>query len=297
MSQSTHTSNHANRKAHVITWSVLTASSLALLKLSVGLLSRSMALIASAVDSLTDVLVSVVNLLSLREADKPADAEHAFGHGKIESLASLFQSILIGASGIFLIVESIRRWLRNEPIVMIHAAIVVMVISIVLTFLHTRRLTKVARETESMIVETEKVHFSTDLWTNTGVIIALLLVQWTGAIIWDILIALVVAVYILKQSYMLLRKSVDELIDRALPEELQNQIRHTILHFDKRVLGVHNLRTRRLGHVKFIEFHVELDKSMSFETAHNLTEDLIDEVKRQIPDSDVNAHFDPEGGR
>ncbi|PIQ87077.1 MAG: hypothetical protein COV74_02250 [Candidatus Omnitrophica bacterium CG11_big_fil_rev_8_21_14_0_20_45_26] len=279
----------------ILRWSMAVASFLAFLKLTVGLLSNSMSLLASAVDSLMDVLVSLVNFLSLKEAEKPADHDHAYGHGKIESLASLFQSIIISAGGIYLIIESVHRLVLGEPIVMIRAGIVVMVISIVITYLHTVQLDRAAKKSQSLILKTEKLHFTTDVWTNLGVIGALLLAHVTGQIFWDVLVAVIVAGYILSQSLHILKHSVDELIDRALPDEEQDRIKQIVMNFSPKIVGIHNFRTRKISQKKFIEFHVEMDRHLSFEKAHDLTEDLIEEIERQIPDSDVMAHYDPEG--
>ena len=284
-------------KKKAIRLSIVTAASLAILKFIFGISTQSMAVLASAVDSLMDVLVSNVNLISLMEASKPADSDHAYGHGKIESLAGLFQSLIISASGIYLIYESAARLIHGEVITHIGIAVWVMAISIVATFFLIRQLKSVAFKTDSIIVGTESLHFTTDLMSNLGVIIALLLVRVTGVHFWDLLIALAIAAYVLKQSLSILRTSIDELIDRALPEEIQKEIRETISGFDKRILGFHNLRTRKIGDKKFIDFHVEIDKSLSFQKAHDLTEDLIEMLKAKFPGSDVNAHFDPEGGR
>ena len=284
-------------KKRVIQLSILTASLLTIFKMVVGFTSHSMSVLASAVDSMMDVLVSTVNYVSLKEASKPADHDHAYGHGKIESLAGLFQSLFITASGFYLIVESVKRLVSGTAIEYVGVALLVMVLSTVVTFFLVKRLKSVATQTGSLIVGTESLHFTTDLATNVGVILALLLVRWSGVVLWDLLIAIVIAIYILKQSFGILRNAVDELIDRALPEEIQEDIRKTILNYSPKIHGLHNLRTRKIGNKKFVDFHVELDKTLGFEEAHDLTEDLIETIKRKYPSADVNAHFDPVGGR
>ena len=286
-----------NSKAGAIRFAMLTAGFLTVVKLGVGIATQSMGVVASAVDSLMDVLVSTVNFISLREAEKPADHDHAYGHGKIESLAGLFQSLIITVSGLYLIYESAKRVIQGQVILHLDTAIGVMVVSMGATYLLIRRLQSALAKSESIIVSTEKLHYSTDLLTGGGVILALVLVRWTGQPIWDLAIAIAIAVYILKQSFRILRHSVDELIDRALPEETQAEIRRIVLGYDPRVLGIHNLRTRKIGETKFIEFHVELRKDLGFEEAHDLTETLITEIEKRFPGADVNAHFDPEGGR
>lgn len=298
MIEHTAVSVHAlSRKKSAIRWSIFVGILLMIVKTIFSVLTNSMSVAASAIDSLLDVFVSSVNYISLREASKPADDCHAYGHGKIESLAGLFQSIFISLSGLFLIYESLRRLVEGVELERLGSAIYVMIFSTLVTFLLVKRLSQVASETQSIIVGTEKLHFLTDIYTNLGVIAALLLVKWSGLVFWDLLIALLIAGYVLRQSFGIMRNAIDELIDRALPANVQDQIRNIILSHDSRVKGIHNLRTRRIGDKKFIEFHVEIDKNMSFENAHNLTEDLIEKVKENFPNSDVNAHFDPQGGR
>ncbi|MBI4395276.1 MAG: cation transporter [Candidatus Omnitrophica bacterium] len=284
------------KKARAIVFSIWTAFSLTLFKLSVGLLTHSLGLIASAIDSLMDVLVSSVNLIAVKEADKPADREHLYGHGKIESLAGLFQSVLISASGLYLIAESVRRLFRGVTISHVPTAIAVMIISMGLTFLLVLKLKQVLKETDSIIVGTETLHFTVDFLTNGGVILALILVRVTGSSLWDLGIAFVIACYILSQSIVILKKSMDELLDRALPVDEQMEIEKLILTYDSRIVGFHNLRTRKIGRQRFIDFHFEIRGEENFARAHDLAESLIKRIRERFPDADVTVHFDPEGG-
>ena len=285
-----------HKKIQAIQLSIGAACFLAIFKISVGLITHSLSLIASALDSLMDVLVSTVNLIAVREADKPADREHLYGHGKIESLAGLFQSLIISVSGLYLVFESVRRLIRGVELTQLPLGIGVMAVSMALTFFLVLRLKRVLRETESIIVGTEMLHFTTDFLTNGGVIAALLLVRATGSSLWDLAVAFVIACYILKQSIGILRKSVDELLDRALPPEEQKEIEGIILNYDPKIVGFHNLRTRKIGRQRFIDFHFEIRGEKNFERAHELTESLIKRIRERFPGSDVTVHFDPEGG-
>ena len=197
------------KKLLAVTLSIGTAFFLTVFKLSVGFFTHSLGLIASAVDSLMDVLVSTVNYIAIREADKPADKEHLYGHGKIESLAGLFQSLVISASGVFLVAESIRRLITGSHISHISVAVGVMFVSMALTFFLVLKLKQVLKETGSIIVGTEALHFTVDFLTNGGVILALALVYVTGSGIWDLIVAFLIACYILYQSFGILKKSID----------------------------------------------------------------------------------------
>jgi ferrous-iron efflux pump FieF len=283
------------KKVEAIGLSIGTAAFLTFLKLSIGLVTHSLGLIASAVDSLMDVLVSTVNLIAAKEADKPADKEHLYGHGKIESLAGLFQSLLISGSGIYLIVESIRRLVAGTELTFVPVAIGVMAVSMFTTTVLVIKLRQVLKETESIIIGTEELHFTTDLLTNGGVIIALVLVHMTGTAFWDLVIAVGVAVYILKQATRILKKSIDELLDRAFPVEEQKEIEKMILNFDPKIVGFHNLRTRKIGQRRFIDFHFEIKDERDFMRAHELTESLIRHIQERFTNADVTVHYDPEG--
>ena len=284
------------KKLSAVTLSIATAFFLTLFKLSVGFFTHSLSLFASAIDSLMDVLVSTVNFIAIKEADKPADKEHLYGHGKIESLAGLFQSLIISASGIFLVIESIRRLISPAKLEHIPLAIGVMVVSMGLTFFLVLKLKQVLKETDSIIVGTEALHFMVDFLTNGGVILALILVRVTGSGISDLIVALGIACYILFQSFGILKKSVDELLDKALPQEDQKEIERIILNHDPRIVGFHNLRTRKIGHQIFIDFHFEIRDEENFSRAHELTESSLKQICGRFPGADVTVHFDPEGG-
>ncbi len=284
------------KKLNVVALSISTALFLALFKISIGLMTHSLGIIASAIDSFMDMLVSSVNLIAIKEAEKPADKEHLYGHGKIESLAGLFQSVIISISGIYLVAESIKRFIFRVELEHILVAVSVMIVSMVITFLLVLRLKRVFSETESLVVGTETLHFTTDFVTNGGIIAALILVRWTGSSLWDLAVAFTIACYILYQSFQILKKSVDELLDRALPLSEQKELERIILNHDPRIIGFHNLRTRKIGNQRFIDFHFEIRGEENFSKAHELTESLIKRIKERFPEADVTVHFDPEGG-
>jgi len=282
-------------KFQAMVWSIGTASTLMLMKLIVGVLTQSLSLIASAVDSIMDICTSTLNLVSLREAEKPADHEHEYGHGKIESLAGLLQSLFISGSGVYLIYEAIKRFMKGYEINHVPVAISVMVISIIFTLILTQRLKRVGRKSGSLILKTETLHYTMDYLMNGVVIVSLLLVRFTGQTIWDLLLALGIACYVLKEAIGIMRTSVDELIDRALPITENRLIQEIIVGFYPDVLGYHQLRTRKIGTKKFIDFHIEIRKEQKFRHAHEITERLIGKIKERFPDSDVTVHYDPEG--
>ena len=287
----------ANPTTDVLKISILTALGLALMKFAAGYLTHSLALIASGLDSAMDMATSFVNFIAAREAAKPPDEDHAYGHGKIESLASLFQSLLIGLSGLFVTVESVRRFVGGTYLHDIESGIIVMITSIILTLLLIWKLKQTAEHSHSLILKTEKLHYSMDVLTNGGAIAALVLVRITGLVFWDLLCSLAVALYIFKTSYKIFRGAVDELLDKSLPPVSKEEIENLIQNFNPVIGGLHNFRSRRVGAQIFLDFHVEIRGEEDFKKAHLMTEDLIDKIREKYPEADVTVHYDPEGER
>lgn len=290
-------SNGVNAKQRAIRLSIGVASLLALLKFGAGVLTRSLGILASGVDSLLDVFVSTINLFTLRKAEEPPDADHAYGHGKAESIAGLFQSLFIGVSGVVIIAESIRRLItRTHDVGRLNLGLGIMLFSMASSFFLIRRLKSVAAQNPSIVLDSEQLHFSSDLYANLGVIVTLFFIRLTGLNALDLFISLAIALYIFWQSMNLLRRSIDELMDREISPELHEKIKKIIFGHDPRIIDFHNLRTRRVGNKIFIDFHVVLRGEESFRKAHDLTESLISAISREIPDCDLTVHTDPEGG-
>lgn len=275
--------------------SVGVALLLTVVKFSAGLLTHSMAIMASALDSTLDMLMSALNFFAFREASKPPDAEHPYGHGKIESLAGLFQSLFIAASGTFVIIESVRRLLQGSFVSEIPLGIGVIVFSGIVTLLLSWRLKALAKKNRSLILGTEKAHYSMDFVCYVGVIVALLLVARTGHVVWDLIVSILVAAYIFKEAIHILRRAVSELLDRGLSHTELELVKLLILQHHPSIVGVHNLRSRVVGNLVFLDFHIEIRGEADFKKAHEMTESLIDKIKAQHPNADVTVHFDPEG--
>ncbi|MFA6600403.1 MAG: cation diffusion facilitator family transporter [Candidatus Omnitrophota bacterium] len=275
--------------------SIATGFFLMLVKIATGVLTHSMAVMASALDSGMDVAVSSVNYLAARKSSEPPDAEHTYGHGKIESLAGLFQSLLISASGLYLVWESFSRMVRGSYISNLGAGAGVMVLSIAVTSLLVWRLKASAKKSGSIILQTESLHFTTDLAANAGVICAFGLIRLTGYVFWDLLVSIVIAATILRSAYSIFQHSIDELLDRSLPPSEQRLIKRMILSHHKSVTGIHNFRNRRVGRRIFLDFHIDIQGEDDFKHAHFMTESLVAKIQKRYPDADVTVHYDPEG--
>ena len=275
--------------------SVSVALLLMIVKFSAGVVTHSMAIIASALDSTLDMMMSVLNFFAFKAASKPPDAEHAYGHGKVESLAALFQSMFIGASGAFVIVEAVKRLISGSYVSAIPLGIGVMAFSCMVTWLLSWKLRVLSRSNRSLILGTDQVHYAMDFVSYLGVMAALVLAGWTGQAHWDLLVSILVAGYIFKEAAAIFGRAVSELLDRGLSSTDLRQVKLRILGHHPAIVGVHNLRSRRVGNQVFLDFHIEIRGEDDFKKAHNMTESLIEKIKELHPNADVTVHFDPEG--
>ncbi|PLW84001.1 divalent metal cation transporter FieF [Kineobactrum sediminis] len=255
--------------------------------------TSSMSILASLVDSLMDSGASLFNLIAVRYALVPADRQHRFGHGKAESIAALAQSTLIIGSGLYLVVEAGRRLMNPEPLTAFGMGVAVMVFTVVVTIGLVALQSYVIRRTGSAAIRADSLHYRTDVLTNSGVIVALILAQfgWPGM---DPLFAIATAIYILYSARAIMRDAFNELLDRELPEE-QRALIQKIAEDHPDVKGVHDLRTRSSGRVEFIELHLELDGNMSLLRSHSISDEVEDAIIKKIPAADVVIHQDPAG--
>lgn len=280
------------RRGRAAATSVAVAVGLVVLKTVAGIVTGSLSLLASAVDSLTDIFASTVNFFAIRAAARPADREHAYGHGKAEGLAGLFQGAVIGVSGVYLAYESVLRILRPTPLESEAVGVAVMVVSIVSSFVLVRYLRRVARETSSLALEADSTHYAIDVISNGGVLLLLVVVRITKIPILDPLVSLAISGYILYAAYHVLKESIDHLMDRSLDDAVHDRIRAIALGHAS-VLGVHDLRTRSAGAKSFVELHLEMDGEQSLRTAHDAAVAVLRVIEAEIPGCKVFVHTDP----
>lgn len=280
-----------NTAAHL---SILPAAFLIVLKTTTGFLTGSISVWASLLDSAMDIFASTINLVAVRAASRPADKDHAYGHGKAESLAGLFQSLVIAASGIFLIWEAVKRIITPHMTSYELIGVGTMLVAIAASVALVRHLRRVARETESPALHSDATHYTTDIYTNASVLVALLIVSLTGWQMADPLISILIAIYILWSAVHVGRESIDVLMDRRLPVEVDEQIADIVSRFrDEGVLGFHDLRTRRSGSQKFIDLHLEVERDQRLQEAHDVTVRVLRAIEAEIPRARVQIHTDP----
>ena len=273
--------------------SIFTALGLAILKLLTGLFTGSLAVLTSAIDSLLDILMSGINLMAIQHAEQPADEQHPYGHGKFETLATIFQALVIAASGCWIIYEAVQRMIEASPIKQTGVGIIVMSISTLASIMISRHLRRVARETDSSALEADALHFSMDVYTNLALLFGLILISFFDLPWLDPVMSLMVALYILVESIRLLRQAMRDILDEQLPKTVRHEIETLIKDHKHDLFGYHNLRTRRAGSQKLIDFHLTVCKHLSVEEAHDITDYIEKKIGEEIIGTDVTIHVEP----
>ena len=274
--------------------SVTVAATLIVAKLVIWDMSDSVALLSSLIDSTLDVMASLISLFAVRQALMPADKEHRFGHGKAESLAALGQSLFVGGSAVFLVFEAGGRVLRPQEIDNGIAAISVMVLSLVMTLVLVQFQRFVIKETGSMAIAADSLHYTADLLVNGGIIIGLIAVTAFGWTLADPLVALAVALYLIITARRIALLAMDMLMDREFDDSAREEI-HSIILSHPEVKSMHDLRTRSAGVHSFIQLHLELDGDLSLSEAHRISDEVEKLVSAKFENAEILIHEDPEG--
>jgi len=271
--------------------SVATATILIVAKLYAWFITDSVSILASLIDSSLDALASFINLLAVRHALTPADHEHRFGHGKLESLSGLAQSTFITGSAGFLILEAFGRLMNPQPIKVVGIGIAVMALSIVMTFMLLLIQKHAIRKTGSTAIKADYLHYSVDLLVNGSVVVALVLAAegWPG---FDAVFAVGIVVFILHSAWGIAKESLEHLLDRELPDEDRARIESIVRSYPG-VFGMHDLRTRRSGRDVFIQLHLELPDNLTLVQAHAIADGVEVRIIEVYPDAEVIVHEDP----
>jgi ferrous-iron efflux pump FieF len=272
---------------------VAAAAFLVALKGSAAWTTGSLALGSAALDSLIDVFISGANFLVLRGSARPPDQNHAYGHGKFENLAALGQGVFLVAAASGLVWTGVRQLIEGSAPEQTGWGIVVLAISLAVSFAVARVLGGAARLSGSPALKADSLHYATDLWVNAAALVALAVVRFTGWVAADPLVALIVAGYIFKSGASLALEASGDLSDRGLPAEELLRIQSVVAGFAPEVLGMHDLKTRRSGGQRFIELHLEIPRATSFVDAHDLTVKVLRAVEGALPRSKVFVHGDP----
>jgi cation diffusion facilitator family transporter len=282
----------SKEKNRIALTSVIAAVFLTSFKLVIGMLTGSLGILSEALHSGLDLLAALITLFAVRYADKPADSDHNYGHGKIENYSALVETLLLLVTCIWIIYEAVKRLVtgRVEIEVTIWSFIVI-ITSIIIDISRSRALYRVAKKHNSQALEADALHFSTDIWSSCVVLVGLVgaAFHFYSA---DSIAALVVAIIVLVVSYRLGKRSFDMLIDKA-PEGLKEKIAAIIKDIPE-VIKFHDIRVRESGPSKFLEMNIHVDKKLSIEQAHQISHKVEDLIIQKIKNIKVTVHIEPE---
>jgi len=277
------------------TLSVLSNSSLIMLKVVAGTITGSVAILTEAVHSSIDLVASMVAYFSVRKAGEPADESHRYGHEKVENLAAAIEGVLILVGSAVIAFEAIRKLLGHGHVRTLGVGIAVVGLSVAVNLVVSTVIARRAVRTESAALQGDAAHLRTDAMTSAGVLVALVLVKLTGAQWLDPAVALAVAAAIVLTGARLLSGSSRVLVDESLPAPEVATIRAAIERFsDRGVVGYHELRTRRAGARRYVDLHVQFRQGTSLEAAHRTAHELQDTIASRLRGADVLIHLEPE---
>lgn len=270
-----------------------TVTALILVKGGIAWWTGSLAIMASLVDSSLDLLASSANWLAIRHSNQPPDDDHRWGHGKVESLASLVQAALVSGSAFFLIWQSFTRFHTPQPLQHLSAAMGVMGASMLISIFLGAFLNYSGHKYQSLALRADALHYTSDVWSNGATIAAFVAISNAGWDWLDPVMCLATAVIMGKSAYDIARTAIHQLMDRELPDDMRQKILEAALSASPDVRGVHNMRTRQSGRTLIVDLDAEINEHLSFREAHDVTQHISDAIKATAGDCIVNIHADP----
>lgn len=273
--------------------SIFAAIATIALKLGAYRLTGSVGLLSDAIESGVNLVAALIALWALTYAAKPADAEHAFGHSKAEYFSSAAEGALIMLAAVSIAIEAWGRLLHPEPLTQIGLGLGLSLLATAINGIVALVLLKAGRRLRSITLRADAHHLFTDVWTSGGVVLGILLVQVTGALVLDPIVALVVAANIVWAGLRLLRETGAGLLDTALPEDERQAIALILSEYQRQGIQFHALRTRIAGSRRFISFHVLVPGSWTVQQGHELCEEIELAIERVLPGSHVLTHLEP----
>jgi cation diffusion facilitator family transporter len=278
---------------HRVAWiSVIAAIFLTLLKIVVGVMTGSLGILSEAMHSGLDMIAAVITWVSVRISDKPADKLHQYGHGKVENVSALMQTLLLLIACVWIVYEATRRLKTGDTEIEVNVwAYVVVVVSIIVDVSRSRALSRVAKKYNSQALEADALHFSTDIWSSAVVLLGLVCAQF-GFFFADSVAALIVALIVVGVSCQLGKRAIDALLDRA-PEETVRQVESMLVEFPE-IKRFHSLKIRTAGADTFVKVNIHLDPNLSLHEVHEICDRIEKTIASQIPRCETFLHAEPQ---
>lgn len=266
---------------------------LAASKFVVGMVSGSLAVISSSLDSLLDIFMSGMNFFAIRKAAEPADQGHQYGHAKTENLAATAQSVVIILTGGVILYEAIHKFLFHGPIAYSGFDLGVMLMSLLFSGMISVVLGKAGEKTGSSVLKADALHYTSDLYSNSAAIVAIVLSYVTGRTWFDLLFSVIIAIIIIISALKIFRNGMGGLMDASIPREVERKLQAIIDALPFPYAGYHKMRDRIAGSWNYVDFHLLICRKESVDEAHKLADKLEDRMTREVKNLDVTIHIEP----
>lgn len=281
-----------NTKQSTARLSVVSNSGLIILKVIVGIMTGSVSIISEAIHSTMDLFASIIAFFSVRISDKPADEGHPYGHGKYENVSGVIEGLLIFAAAVWIIIESVGKIINPGEVESLGFGFVVMFISAGVNLLVSQKLYKVAKQEDSIALEADALHLKTDVYSSLGVGVGLLLIWATGLNYLDPVVAILVALFILKESLDMIKDAFNPLLDVKLSDDEIEVIKDVMAKYNSVYLDFHKLRTRKSGSAKYVDLHLVFPYDVSVGYAHEICDEIEKQIEDEIKGAQVLIHIE-----
>lgn len=287
--------NTNQRKKTAAVLSIISNIALTILKIIVGIISGSLSIISEAIHSLSDFLASIITYFSVIKSSEPADDDHPYGHGKYEDMAGFIEGLLIISAAIFIIFKATKKIVLGVPSETENfLGIIVMTVAVVINFIVSSYIFKVAKSSDSISLYADGQHLRTDVYSSLGVLIGLLLIKITGYSALDPIIAILVAVFIFRTGHFITNRSWMNLLDHSLPEEDIKQIEQIINNYsDITKLKKRGIKARRLGPTKDINLTLQFKKDTTICDCHKICDEIEQSIRKIYPNCSISIHAEP----
>jgi cation diffusion facilitator family transporter len=270
------------------------ATILTITKFAIGVASGSIAVLASAIDSLLDTIISIFNFFAIKKSEERATDRFQYGKGKVQAIAAVIEGTIITLSGIYIIYEAINKAINGAETTLLNSAIIVMLFSIFVTLILVWYLLKVAKETDNLVIKSDALHYKTDLLSNGVILLSLVIVYITEWNVVDAIFGFGIGIYIIYSAYEIIEEGIFILLDHSIDSEIVIKIGQKI-DAHPNVNSYHWLKTRTDGTNNFVEFHLVLEPDMKLLEAHRISDSIEDEIKKLDSKKNwiITPHYDP----
>lgn len=273
--------------------SIISNTSLVLVKLFIGILMGSVAVLSEAIHSGLDLLASIVAYYAVGKAGKPADERHPYGHGKWENVSGVVEALLILAAALYILYEAALKFTKGAQVEHLGLGTAVMAVSAIVNWFMSGYLFRVGKKTRSIALEADALHLRADVYTSIGVLLGLVLMALTNITWLDSVAAIAVALLIIKSSIDLTRDAMGDIFDKRLPLEDESRIKEIFSRYEGGCIRFHRLRSRKSGSMRFVDLHLVVPRKWSIEEAHNLSDTIERDILEILTNTQVIIHIDP----